>query len=546
MTIEHPVTRFSAKAAENPAAPFLHQPMGATWRTYSFEEVDNIARKIASGLLAQGYNKGDRIALMSQNSADWIIVDIAIMMAGMVSVPIYPTAGADTVRHVLRHSKSKAVFLGEIEDETVAEAIDGPLKIALTACKINCELSLESLVNGYELLESIELPRESDLMTIVYTSGSTGTPKGVGLTYRNMVAGAVALGEIFARGPNRVLSYLPLAHVAERSFVAMGAFYNSVEIFFNESLDTFARDLQHANVTAFISVPRLWAKFQTQVFDEIPPDTLQSLLESEQGATVAAKIRDKMGFGNCRVFLSGTAPISASLLRWYYDIGVDIMEGWGMTETSGVACANMPFKNERIGSIGVPVNSVEMRLSDESEILVRGDSILERYYLNPTADEESFVDGWFRTGDCAQLEKDGSWKIIGRVKELFKTAKGKYVAPVPIESELLSNPHAEQVCVVGSGLGQPFALIVLSKHTSEQTGELTASLTRTLEVTNSRLEPHEKLSGLLVVAHPWTVSNELLTPTYKLKRVNIEQYYKSIIDNVLISAVQWEAALKSA
>lgn len=502
-----------------------------------------MAQKVASGLAAHGCVRGDRVAIVSKNCAEWIVVDIAIMMAGMVSVPIYANAGESTLAHVISHSGAKLAFVGILEDYSAVERAFASLPVVTFGgyCNDDHENLAEWLTN-YPSLSEIALPKGNELLTIVYTSGSTGVPKGVGLSHHNIRASSRDLAYAFYEVEERyrALCYLPLAHVAERSGVTIGSFYYDVEIFFNQSPETFISDLHHARVTHFVSVPRLWTKFQAQVLAQIDFDTLDSLLASEQGADVAQGIREKLGFAHSKMFISGTAPIAPSLLDWYAKIGVHITEGWGMTETAGVAAGNVPFDRNKLYTIGVPVNDTEMKLSADGEILIRGESIFSGYYNNPQATEESFVDGWFRTGDCAELRADGAWRIIGRVKEQFKTAKGKYVAPVPIESLLSANPYIEQVCVGGSGHPQPYALVVLAEGIKLDRELLAKQMESCVQQVNEQLESHQRIAGVLLVSEPWTIENEMLTPTMKLKRSNIEAHYETKVTG--LQGIVWEPA----
>ena len=537
-----PLQAFLSKVEASPSAPYLHQPVDGNWTTYSFAEVDAMARKIAAALLDQGFVAGDRIALLGKNSAEWLITDIAIMMAGMVSVPIYSTAGVDTISYILKFSEAKAVFVGKLDDTTAASQCCGDiLSIAFPYPTIECDVSWNDWIDQYSPLPEVNQPVAEDMLTMLFTSGSTGVPKGVPLTYKNLEAGIKGLLHLFEKGQHRILSYLPMAHITERTVVTYASLYSSLEIFFNESLATFVDDLRHAKVTTFLAVPRLWAKFQAQVFSVIPQDVLEQQLQSEQGPAVAAQIREQLGFGDCKVFGSGTAPIAPSLLRWYQKLGVDIGEGWGMTETTGMACSNTPCDPEMLGTIGKPSSNVEMKLGDNGEILIRGEGVFKEYYRNPEATAAAFDDGWFKTGDKGSVDENGAWSIVGRVKEQFKTAKGKYVVPVPIESLLSVNPYIEQICVLGSGMAQPVALVVLNVAGKHGDADIAASLQTTLEEVNGTLESHTRLDGILITKEPWGIENDLLTPTLKLKRDKIEARFRDAMEASPIKGVVWES-----
>jgi long-subunit acyl-CoA synthetase (AMP-forming) len=391
-------------------------------------------------------------------------------------------------------------------------------------------------------------PAGEDVMTILYTSGSTGRPKGVVISYGayhyGCSAGRIAVGT----GPNaRVLSYLPLAHVTERMVVVGPSIYSGARIFFVESLHTFPRDLQMAKPTMFGSVPRLWVKFQSGIHSKITPGKLRLMLAIPLiGRLVARRIRVGMGWGDCTLFGSGTAPISPHTLEWYRKLGVSISEGWGMTETSGLSCANIPFDARRLGTIGVPLDGTELKVSDEGELLIRCPGLFTEYFKQPELTAAAFTDdGFFHTGDKAEWdERRRGYRITGRVKDIFKSAKGKYVVPVPIEGGLSANPLLEQVCVIGSGLPAPIALVVLSEaaqHLPKETVE--ESLDSTRLDTNRHLESHERLSGMLIVNDEWTTGNGILTPTLKIRRGRIEGRYLSAVDREFSKPVMWECEL---
>jgi long-subunit acyl-CoA synthetase (AMP-forming) len=500
-----------------------------------------MARKIASGLLDQGYQKGDRIAILAKNCAEWVVADLAIMMAGMISIPIYTTANVDTIKYAISHSGATAIFMGKLDDTRAAEEACRDLKkIAFPYPTVESEFNWNHWLENYAPLIKIDNPASDNTLTIVYTSGSTGDPKGVVLEHGHLAVGVKGVDDFYSAPHNRVLSYLPMAHIAERALVIMGSIYYSVEIFFNESLNTFAQDLHHAQVTIFLAVPRIWTKLQFQVLATLKDAELQPLLVSNQGAMIAAQIREKLGFKHCKRFASGAAPIAPSLLEWYGRIGIDISEGYGMTETGGLVCSNTPFSKERLGGIGIPVKGLEVKLSDQGEILVRGASVFNEYYKNPKATQETFDQGWLKTGDRGIVDENEGWRITGRLKEQFKTAKGKYVAPVPIELLVSENTSIEQVCVTGSGMPQPVALVVLNVENGHKNQEVVDSLNCSLDKLNGELESHERLAALFVVDTPWTIENELLTPTMKLKRHNIERRYREVLMATNPNGVVWE------
>ena len=378
-----------------------------------------------------------------------------------------------------------------------------------------------------------------DLATIMYTSGTTGQPKGVMHSFGNFAwAVDAGLRRITLDASSRMLSYLPLAHVAERTLVEHGLLSSGMHLFFAEGLATFARDLQRARPTTFFSVPRLWTKFQQGIHAAMPPQRLDRLLRIPlAGRLLRRKILKALGLDACRFAAGGAAPMPADLLRWYGTLGMDIMEVYGMTENCGVSHATLP-EMRRPGTVGLPYDGVESRLDPQTgEIQVRNGCLMLGYYKEPALSAEAFTaDGWLRTGDKGVLEPDGCLRITGRVKDLFKTSKGKYVAPAPIEDRLAAHPAIEACCVVGANYPQPFALLMLNEdgvaRSRDAAGRaaLEDSLTNHLLTVNHALDPHEQLEVLVLMTQPWTVENDLVTPTLKVKRGTIEARFATHFD----------------
>lgn len=535
------------RAEQTPQRVFLTQPKKRDLHIHTWQQAAHEARCMAAALTGIGLVAGDKVAILSKNCAEWVLADFAIAMAGMVSVPIYPTAGADTIRYVLDHSEAKAVFVGKLDHPQAAvDALPSSLPgIALPYDIVGCRFDWQALVAQYPPLKRVHAPQPADLMTILYTSGSTGTPKGVVISYgAYWYACSESAVAMSLTSQDRMFSYLPLAHISERTCSVGPGIYVGASISFPESLETFSEDLKLARPTIFISVPRLWVKFQSAVLARIPSGRLATLLRIPLvGKLVAKKIREQLGFGCCQRYGSGTAPIAASILEWYMKLGIEISEGWGMTETSGLATANSPFDRSRLGSIGGPIHGTEMRLSDDGEILLRSPGLFSGYYKQDDLTREAFTDdGFFRTGDKAEWnEATQAYRITGRIKDIFKSAKGKYVVPVPIESQLSANPMLEQVCVMGSGLPAPVAVVVLGDagHQLSRT-DVERRIEATLTDVNSRLESHERLSHVIICRDEWTTGNGLLTPTLKLKRDVLEKKYRPVVTARHTTPVVWE------
>jgi long-chain acyl-CoA synthetase len=258
---------------------------------------------------------------------------------------------------------------------------------------------------------------------------------------------------------------------------------------------------------------------------------------------VKRKIKEQLGLDNVGSVGSGSAPISPHILKWYQRLGINISEGWGMSETTGMATTLFPFRADKLGTIGRAVDGFEVKLSEQGEILIKGKGVFREYYKNPEATAEAFTeDGFLRTGDKADIDNEGYLQITGRVKDLFKTGKGKYVAPVPIESKLANNLLIEQLCVMGSGLPACIAVVVLSKEVAENMSreEIEASLIETIHSVNTEIEKHEVIGGIRIAKDAWTIENGLLTPTLKLKRTELEQKYLSLISQTGDQTISWE------
>lgn len=517
---------------------YLRQPVDGLVEEYTWGQVAEQARKVAASLIMMDLPKGSHIAILSKNCAEWFITDLAIMLAGHVSIPIYSTAGADTIRYVLDHAKCPVIFVGKLDktEEKMSAIGSEVLSLAFPYPNIPANKQWDEVLGNIPF-DGKPIPAIDSIMTIIYTSGSTGNPKGVVHTYASISwAASNSLNALSIDNNDRILSYLPLAHITERVLVEMSSFYSGLGISFIESLETFSRDIVNTKPTLFISVPRLWTRFQMGVLANMPQKKLDFLLSIPFiGGLVSKKIRSKLGLDQARLCASGSAPISASTIHWFSKIGVNISEGWGMTENSAYGTCCVPFREDKVGSIGKAYEGVDIRIAEEGEIQVKGPCNMLEYYLEPDKTAEVITeDGYLRTGDKGTIDAEGYIKITGRLKEIFKTAKGKYVAPAPIEAKLMANSNIEQVCVTGAQLKQPIALVVLSEVANQQpASEIEKNLLQTLEQVNATLENHSVLDRLVIMQDEWTVDNGFLTPTLKVKRHTLEDQYDKLINGPL-------------
>ena len=534
-----PLEAFLYWEKETPDNIFLNQPVNGKIKTYTFAQAGDETRKIASKLKSYNLPERSQVALLSKNCAHWIMSDLAIMMAGYVSVPLYPTLNAESINQILVHSDSKAIIIGKLDDfEKQKAGIPDIQKISVGLYGNNEGDLWEDIILNEKKPEQVYTQKPDDLHTIIYTSGTTGNPKGVMHSVNNFMVTTYTGMNIFSIPVHsKLFSYLPLAHVAERLLTGNLGIVSGAEFYFSESLETFASDLENCQPFLFFAVPRIWAKFQEKILISIPQKKLNALLKIPiLNSVVKKKLKHKLGLSNAKIIVSAAAPISASLIKWYEKIGITILQGYGMTEDCIISHANLPHAN-KIGTVGKALNGVKIKLSVEGEILIKNNCLMLGYYKSAEITASVFTnDGYFKTGDIGEYDHDGFLTITGRVKDQFKTDKGKYISPAPIELAMSKNTDIEQICIVGTGIPQPIALITLSELGNEKPKEaLCKSLIATVDKVNPQLEKHEKIEKVVIMQEDWNVDNGLTTPTLKVKRNSIEKihqpYYKEWFEN---------------
>ncbi|MDJ0644631.1 MAG: AMP-binding protein [Flavobacteriaceae bacterium] len=529
-----PLEAFLYWEKATPEDIFLRQPIDGKLVDFTFKQSGEEARKIAGALLEYGLSKQSHVALLSKNCAHWIIADLAIMMAGCITIPIYPTLNAKSVNKLLEHSESKAIVIGKLDDFESQKAgiIDIPV-ISVDFYGENYGDLWSELIKKHTPLQKLPQQHEDDLITIIYTSGTTGSPKGVMHTVGNFMRSSYALIDEYPI-PKRpkLFSYLPLAHVAERVGITVLGLILGARISFAESLDTFATNLADTQPHIFFAVPRIWTKFQEKILENIPQKRLNMLLSIPVLNTLfKKKLKQKLGLKDAKLIVSAAAPLAVSSMKWYNQLDIKILQLYGMTEDCVISHGNHPTNN-KIGTVGKAHASVSAKLSAEGEILIKNSCLMKGYFKEPELTANSFTDdGYLKTGDIGEYDHDGFLTITGRVKDQFKTDKGKYISPAPIELEMEKNTDIEQICIVGTGIPQPIALITLSESgKAKSKSELSNSLTDTVNLINPLFEKHEKLEKVVIMKEDWTVDNGLTTPTLKIKRNAIEKihrpYYK--------------------
>jgi long-chain acyl-CoA synthetase len=514
---------------EKASQVFLSEPIAGKPMAHTWEEAGFAIRKMAGALSDLNLPAGSRIAIIGKNSAHWIMADLAITMAGHVSVPIYPTVTAATLRQILTHSESQVLFVGKLDAfEPLHSGIPSNVRSihfphwAWSGCE-----HWNTFIENADAILTDTIPDPQTLSCILYTSGTTGDPKGVMHSHFahsfSLLTVMEALGEDLQ---NEVFfSYLPLSHIAERMVVEYCGIFTGGTIYFPESLATFSRDLEAAQPTIFLAVPRIWEKFREEILKKIPQQRLDILFNIPLlGGFLKKVMRKKLGLSRVKYALSGASPLHPSLPIWFSKLGIVIQEAYGMTENMALATINRK-PTARFGTVGQSYKGVELFLGVDNEVLVKSPANMLGYYKEPEMTAACFENGFLKTGDEGRLDQDGYLIITGRIKDLFKTSKGKYVAPAPIEKKLLEHSIISQACVVGSGESHALALCMLSSDTDGDRKQLQTLLSTIRQKVNQGLEYHEQLAKLVIVRDEWTIANGFFTPTLKIRRGAIDAHY---------------------
>jgi long-chain acyl-CoA synthetase len=525
-----PLTQFLKWEKENPDKIFLCQPINGVWKTWTWAQAGNEARRLAQGFRSLGLKEGDHIALLSKNCAQWIITDLAIMMTGSISIPIYPTLSDHSIEPILIHSESKAVIVGKLDD--YASQVNGIpaniIRISVDMYGIKEQHSLEELIRRNQPLPVLYSWKADETLTIIYTSGTTGKSKGV-MHYARSFGATLDAGIPALELPHQpqLISYLPLSHIAERAGVEMNAFFTCGTISFAESLETFSKNLAEIQPHLFFAVPRIWGKMREGILSKLSQKKLDLILSIPLiSSFFKKKLKKKMGFSRTSHFFSAAAPISVELQKWYEKIGITIYQAYGMTED----CVYSHFcgpKANKFGTVGKTLPGVQVKIAGDGEIRLKSQGNMKGYYKEPEMTAEAFdEEGFLKTGDMGEFDSDGFLKITGRVKDQFKTDKGKYISPAPIEVKLLSNTDIEHACIVGTGVPQPIALVCLSETGKKKSiEELIQSLTESIHVINPSLEKFERIAKAVIMKDGWTIANNMITPSLKVKRNEIEKIH---------------------
>lgn len=562
------------------------------WMPLSTRQIYSSVVGVARALQAWGIQKGDRVAILSENRPEWAITDFAVMLIGAADVPLYPTLTAEQTSYILADSGARVIFLSSrthlekilsIKERTALKHI-----VLMDDEPTNEAVPMRTLMANGPAQRDLEFDRQAiaiepgDLATVMYTSGTTGTPKGAMLTQENLASNLFHSLDFYGLGAGHLsISFLPLSHITSRH-VDYAMFWHGVTIAYCPVIDELKQVLAEVHPTVLVGVPRVYEKLHNQVVEKIgggfkrklynwavnvgqrnrdrifagktPYDPMWRLADT----LVFSKIKHALG-GRVEVFISGGAPLSRDVIDWYASIGIRIFEGYGMTETSPVIALNNP-KAYRPGSVGRCLSNLRVKTADDGEILVKGPSVFNGYWNKPEETAAAFdEDGWFHTGDVGHVDENGFLYVTDRKKDLIKTSGGKFIAPQPIELSLKSHPLVAEAAVIGDRRKFPMVIIApqfpalerwameagistLERESLVADSRVQALYHDIVSEANQRLARFEKIKKVLVVPDEFTIANGTLTPTLKLKRRVIEERYGELINQVYATPVDSAAA----
>jgi long-chain acyl-CoA synthetase len=594
------VEALRANGRDKGQQPAMRRRAGTGWEVITWAGYATAVNELVAGLVGLGLEPGDRAAVLSNNRVEWHLADQAILANGSVTVPVYQTSSPDQVSYILGHSQSRVCFVEDRSQLAKVLEVKGDLpkleKVVLL--DEQAELPGDPLVMSLEALRAAgrdrlaEEPGLADgraaavtpdmLATLVYTSGTTGRPKGTMITHGNIMFTLRSSTQPFEiHDEERLLSFLPLSHIAERMMSDFLPIAAGGETWFARSFTTVAEDLRECRPTVFFAVPRLWEKLRDGVLDQLKdkPAPMRAMVATyvklglrlsepvEPGnkaaqiarkaakpaykvldKVVGEKLRGALGLDKAHVFITAAAPIHPDLIRWFHAIGIPLLELYGQTEDCGPTSTNLPGKN-KIGTVGPAIPGVTIRIADDGEILVKGGNVCAGYFEDPAGTAELIdADGWMHSGDLGELDDEGFLKIIGRKKDLIINAAGKNISPQNIELDLRNHPLISQAVVIGEGRRYLTALITLDPEHLEVWGkehgkepdvealakddEIKRDVQAAVDEVNAKRSRVESIRKFRILPHDLSVAEGELTPTLKPKRFVVNQRYASVVEEM--------------
>ncbi|HEX4451138.1 MAG TPA: long-chain fatty acid--CoA ligase [Kofleriaceae bacterium] len=574
-TIPHRVLR---QAAEKPSTIAYQAKVDGRWQPTTWNTYAEQIRTAARAMIALGLPRGGKVAILGFNRPEWTIFDHAAMMAGGCPAGIYTTCSADEVAYIVHHSESKLVLVENADQlaKVRAKRSELPLLEWIVVMQgagfepaddtLGWDAFLAKAGSDHAALEArLGALREGDLATLIYTSGTTGPPKGVMLSHRNLSWTADLLLDVGGRRTDEVsLSYLPLSHIAEQMCtIHLPATVGST-VYFSESIEKVPDNLKDARPTAFFGVPRIWEKFHSGLAAKLSQATgaKKKLVEWARGVCarvnahrdrdeaiprvldlqyrlatklVISKIKQAMGFDRAQRLYSGAAPIAPDVLEFMSSLDLPILEIYGQSEDSGPTSCNLVGRT-KLGSVGVALPGIEVRIAEDGEICIRGPNVFLGYYKEPEATAESLVDGWLRSGDLGTFDKAGFLTITGRKKEIIITAGGKNISPKNIEALIKSSPFVGEAVVIGDRRKYLTALITIDEVAAKQVADVRAAVQAAIDTANETLARVEQVKKFAILPRAFGVDSGELTPTLKIKRKAVAQLYAREIESMYVDS----------
>ncbi len=512
-------------ADEFPQQMWLRDRSGDQFTEWNWSDANSEIHAVAAWLEQRYGPSKINIVLLSRSRAHWVLADLAIIGSGNVTVPMFTTLPASTAQYIFDFTDTRLLILGETDNWDAVQGTlpDGIDIVTLPGVEIESpHTSWEDIVSECSGQRPRHKGEPDDLVSIVFTSGTTGVPKGVMQTHRSMIEPMRRAFEPFGlRDHPRFLSYLPLSHIAERELVAAMSVLFSGTVTFSESLATLLRDMASTKPNFFFGPPRVWEQLQQGILAKFGSQQALDDALAKNSDGVGLQVRSMLGLDDADYLLTAAAPTPPALIHWHEKLGLVIMEGFGQTEI--MATAVNTTEHRKVGSIGRLSDDVELKITDEGELVFKAPGAAIGYYKMPEKSAETFVDGWVHTGDKGYVDENGFVYLTGRVKDYFKTIHGKFVAPPPIESSFSENDWTEQLCLLGRGYSKTVVVCVLSDIARQQDrAVIEEALFEQVVKVNEKVEKHARIGAVVMTTEPWTIENEVLTPTLKIRREKVE------------------------